>query len=274
MTEYVRDIHQQFWSDPLVPHLTIRTTEHSTQGYKSHSHPELSIGIIKSGSTCLSINQEQLFLEPEDIVLIEPNKVHACNPIANQPRSYHMLYIDNNWCCQHLSMLYGYPVSQFVCEQAIITQRDDWSLLIAKLFKNDTQTLSSDINQKLINLLNHYCSPINESSHNDDLAFKVKRCLLQDIVNPPTLGAMGEEFGRSKEALIRSFKQRFGTTPKSFLNNNRVEKAKILLRTGTNIVDAAIEVGFSDQSQLHRAFVNYTASTPRQYQQANINFRQ
>uniref|UniRef100_UPI0034578CB3 helix-turn-helix domain-containing protein n=1 Tax=uncultured Vibrio sp. TaxID=114054 RepID=UPI0034578CB3 len=53
---------------------------------------------------------------------------------------------------------------------------------------------------------------------------------------------------------------------KSFLSNYRVEKAKVLLKGGMEITDVANELGFFDQSQLHRTFVSYTASTP-----GNIN---
>jgi hypothetical protein len=51
------------------------------------------------------------------MILIAPDVVHACNPIAGTPRSYHMLYIDNDWCCKLLSALYKQNVEQFTCEQ-------------------------------------------------------------------------------------------------------------------------------------------------------------
>ncbi|WP_245868824.1 helix-turn-helix transcriptional regulator, partial [Vibrio fujianensis] len=105
-----------------------------------------------------------------------------------------------------------------------------------------------------------------------ELVFKLRNRLLQDITCPPSLEAVSKELGRSKETLIRIFKRHLGITPKSFLNNSRVAKAKILLKRGMSIVDVAAEVGFSDQSQFHRTFVNYTASTPRQYQQITSIF--
>ncbi|MFV0447014.1 MAG: helix-turn-helix domain-containing protein [Vibrio sp.] len=53
---------------------------------------------------------------------------------------------------------------------------------------------------------------------------------MQDITCAPSLEDVSREFGRSKETLIRIFKKHLGITPKSFLNNSRVEKAKILLK--------------------------------------------
>lgn len=54
----VCDINQHFWSNPNIPHLVIRSTCNGTIGYKAHSHSELSVGIIDSGSTpAIRINQ-------------------------------------------------------------------------------------------------------------------------------------------------------------------------------------------------------------------------
>ena len=274
MANTVRDINQQFWSNKCAPHLTIRATHNSIQGYKAHSHSELSIGLIESGTTCLSMSDEQIVLNKGDIILIEPNKVHACNAIDGKPRSYHMLYVDKAWCCEILSTLYGYEVTQFTCEQNLLTSIRDNKLagLISAQLAQESQELASEVDREVFNLLSYYCSPSTERENDDELAYKVRNRLLENIATPPSLNIISQEFGRSNESLIRSFKRRFGITPKSFLNNNRVEKAKLLLKCGMNIVDVATEVGFSDQSQLHRAFVNYTASTPRQYQQVKSIF--
>lgn len=275
MSNAVRNINQIFWNSDAIPHLTIRTTYNSVQNYKAHSHAELSIGVIESGSTHLSTPKEQIVLNKGDIVLIEPNMIHACNPVHGMPRSYHMLYVSNDWCCDVLSRLYGYKITQFTCDRNQVPHLEndtDLASLICRLMELGSQTLATEINSYLFNLLSHYCSPQHNQENNDELAYKMRNRLLKDMVYPPSLEILSQEFGRPKESLIRRFKSRFNITPKSFLNNSRVEKAKILLKGGMSIVDVANEVGFSDQSQFHRTFVNYTASTPRQYQQITSIF--
>lgn len=300
MTETVRNINQRYWSSKSTPHLTIRTTDSSLQSYKAHSHSELSIGILLSGSTCLTLPTGQTILHTGDSVIIEPNMVHACNPIGEFPRSYYMLYVDTQWCCQVLSALYGYRVNQFTCDQSLLSECEFTSELIktvCSLLEHKPQPFTAEkpfisekpsISEKqstiekqptdekrtalqmdhhLFHLLSRFCSPSHHQEEDDGLAVKVKSRLLEDISVSLSLDTVSQEFGRPTESLIRSFKRRFGITPKAFLNNHRVEKAKVLLKSGMNIVDVATEVGFSDQSQLHRVFVNYTASTPRQYQQ-------
>ncbi|WP_435236532.1 AraC family transcriptional regulator [Psychromonas sp. PT13] len=273
MSNTVRHINQQFWSSKYIPMLSVRSTYNSVQNYKTHEHAELSIGLIKDGETCLSINNKHIILKKGDIIFIEPNKFHACNTITDAPRSYHMLYIDNTWVCEILSTLYRHKVTQVSCDRGQYSCGKGGYLisLIEAMIDNESSETAAKIEAEITHLIGHHCFP-SAAFDSQKLANKVKKRLLENTVNPPSLNVMSLEFGRSKESIIRNFKRCFGITPKSFLNNYRVERAKILLRDGMNIMDVALEVGFSDQSQLHRSFVNYTASTPRQYQQITSIF--
>ncbi len=275
MTNTVRDINQCFWSSNRLPYLTIRTTFNSTQGYKAHSHSELSIGIIDQGSTLLTMPSGEVALEKGDIILIEPNLVHSCNPVDEMPRSYHMLYLDSDWCCGVLSKLYGDEISEFSCDKKLLSaSNNETSLneLIFSLINQETDKIAAEVEHCLLHILNRYCSPKTNDRTDSELAERLKNRLLEDITSASSLDLISSELGRPKETLIRNFKKYFGITPKAFLNNCRVEQAKVLLKQGMSIVDVAAEVGFSDQSQLHKAFVNYTASTPRQYQQITSIF--
>lgn len=275
MAETVRDVNQRFWKNKDIPYLTIRTTCNSTQSYKAHSHRELSIGIIESGETLLSLPNENVVLKNGDIILIAPNVVHACNPLANKPRSYHMLYLDDEWCCKVLSKIYGYEIEQYHCEQKLHSAWQgnlNLSDLIFKLLNSPNNDVVATVESSLLNLVSRYCVPQTHNEDESELVTQLRERLLLDIACAPSLDLVSQELGRPKETLIRLFKKQLGITPKSFLNNSRIEKAKILLKSGMNIVDVAAEVGFSDQSQLHRTFVNYTASTPRQYQQVTSIF--
>jgi gentisate 1,2-dioxygenase len=88
-----RHIHQTFSRQPGVE---LRSTWHSTQAYKRHSHVQLSVGAIVEGKTRCVCNGQEYLLEAGDIVVIPAYVPHSCNPVADQPRSYHMLYIDTD----------------------------------------------------------------------------------------------------------------------------------------------------------------------------------
>ena len=76
--------------------LELRSTWQSTQAYKRHSHPQLSIGAIMDGQTCCVCHDREYILNPGDLIVIPASAPHSCNPVAGQPRSYHMLYIDTD----------------------------------------------------------------------------------------------------------------------------------------------------------------------------------
>lgn len=268
MENRVRHIHQHFWRGKHFPQLVIRSTQQSFNAYKAHSHAEFSIGMITAGRTCLTIKNENIVLSQGEVVFIEPEEVHACNPISGEARSYYMLYIDNRWCLEQLSRMYGVSVEKFTCHHRVMKDH----VLFEKIMRyvelfitHDSLKNAEKLEQELQSLLMSHCSPVFSTRSEHGLACEIQQRLLQDFTQPPLLEALAQELGYSQESVIRTFKRHFGITPKAFLNNRRIEQAKLLLRSGMNIVDVAYEVGFSDQSQLHRAFVNYTASTPKQY---------
>jgi len=66
----------------------------------------------------------------------------------------------------------------------------------------------------------------------------------------------------------RLFKETTGFTPHQYVINCRIEKAKELLKQGKlSIAEIAKEVGFVDQSHLHRYFKRKVGITPKQFSQ-------
>jgi AraC family transcriptional regulator len=64
----------------------------------------------------------------------------------------------------------------------------------------------------------------------------------------------------------RLFKQSIGMTPHQYLSQQRVERAKELLKkTDRLIIDIALECGFSSHSHLSKQFRQITGITPKTY---------
>ncbi|HVS03716.1 MAG TPA: helix-turn-helix transcriptional regulator, partial [Thermoanaerobaculia bacterium] len=68
--------------------------------------------------------------------------------------------------------------------------------------------------------------------------------------------------GSSRHHLVRLFREEVGVTPYDYLIQVRVRRAQELLAAGWPIVEAAQEVGFADQSHLHRHFKRRLGVTP------------
>ncbi|MCT6665007.1 AraC family transcriptional regulator [Enterobacter mori] len=221
--------------------LELRSTWQSTQAYKRHSHPQLSIGAIVEGQTCCVCHDREYILNPGDLIVIPACAPHSCNPVGGQPRSYHMLYID----------------TELPLALQVIRSPD----LFAH-YLDVVETLSPASVETLLSALPH-CADNADALRSTSQ--QVQEAFLSDLAAPPSLDELAQRFSLRKETLIRTFKQDTGLTPGSFLNISRVEYAKARLRAGDDIADVGYQSGFADQSHFHKTFVSYTAATPRQY---------
>jgi len=86
--------------------------------------------------------------------------------------------------------------------------------------------------------------------------------LLEDI----TVSRIADELGMSQYYFSRLFKQSIGVSPYQYVMQQRIERAKYLLRTTSLSVAAiALQVGFSNQNQLTIQFRRFTGVTPSGY---------
>ncbi len=284
MSQTSRSINQQYWRFESLPHIELRRTEFSTQHYKPHSHKQLSIGAILEGCTYVNYQGREQLAQAGDLVIINPNKVHYCNPSSGHFRSYYMLYLDAGWCQEKLSALYSqvvpsgeFDLQQIHCSQ--MTLQDpvlfkQYIQVINYFIENELSQADLMLDQLMLQLFSQHFSPIVhiasgiQAPSEHKFTQYCRQSLLADMALPPGLDQIAQELDCRTETLIRYFKRDMGISPKAFLNNARIEQAKILLKGGSNLSDAALEVGFSDQSHFHKAFVNYTSATPRQYQKS------
>jgi AraC-like DNA-binding protein len=268
---------QLFWRNSALTFVELRSTYDSLQRYKPHFHPQLSFGAVISGRTRAVCGEREHLLQEGDLVLVAPHAVHSCNPIARQPRSYHMLYVNEAWCSENVAVFRN---KSFASDSCVIRS----NLLFAEYLKfvealphRGVSEVAAEL-QRLLTAALASKRTIVAKPQPERLAERIRQALLENIGERVTLDELAHAFGCRKETIIRVFRRAFHITPYAFLSNVRVEQAKQRLQRGEKIADVAADLGFSDQAQLHRTFVSYTASTPGQYRRAHptptINIRQ
>lgn len=261
-----------FWRDPALPFLEIRTVQDGRQVcYARHSHEHFSIGAITGGVSSYLSLQDRYQVAHGSVVLMNPGEVHACNPIANQAWSYHMLYVDTAWLAQ-LQHEIGLSANQdFHCfsprlsEDAALFR--DLQQLVARCLSADYATLgkqeaATSFFAQLHTRL-HTVTPSSAGQHrrlqrvaefiDDQYASDLR---LEDICAASSLSA---------SYLIRAFRQRYHMTPHEYLLDRRIRRGKTLLRSGQSIAQVAQTLGFADQAHFQRTFKRLVAATPGQY---------
>jgi AraC-like DNA-binding protein len=92
--------------------------------------------------------------------------------------------------------------------------------------------------------------------------------LAAHLQQPVAMGALSALTGMSRFQLTRRFQQRFGLPLHGYHLHLRLEEAKRRLASGTAIASVAADLGFVDQSHLHRRFKGAFGMTPGQWRAA------
>ncbi|MGF1514734.1 MAG: helix-turn-helix domain-containing protein [Elainellaceae cyanobacterium] len=125
-----------------------------------------------------------------------------------------------------------------------------------------------------IHLLRYYCAFKGKvKSDTGGLApYKLKEILAYIKTNLAdgdlSLGAMADLAQLSSYYFSRQFKQSTGYAPHKYVMQQRIEKAKRLLKQRQlPLMQVAFECGFSNQSHFGKVFKQATGTTPRRYRE-------
>lgn len=273
-------IEQSFWAPPGLPFLEIRSTFDNFSPYADHFHQSFSLGLILKGHTIFTCGCGKYLAEAGDLVLIEPEMVHSCNPLEGVSRSYHMLYLDPDWCLEQIEAFVppdfqpkGLPQSESAAlaagwnlknrvlkDQAVFKQALDFVEAIQKGRLDSAPAFGRLMGRLLAENLSG-SSPV----HDSPAVSKTLNLFGGNLSKRRKLAEVAGALGLRRESLIRSFRRSRGLTPGAYLQCLRLSKARRLLRQGADIAETALAAGFTDQSHLHRMFVKYCSATPGQY---------
>ena len=132
------------------------------------------------------------------------------------------------------------------------------------------------VNTLILHLLEHYTTTrpnLTECKSGQLPQYKLQRVI--DYINAYldcdlSLKELSNLVQMSPSYFSQLFKQTTGQTPHQYVIHCRVERTKYLLQQGNlSIAEIAKEVGFTDQSHLHRHFKRLVGITPKNY--ANLN---
>ncbi|OYQ34767.1 AraC family transcriptional regulator [Niveispirillum lacus] len=255
-----------FWRDPALPHLEAREVmDGRTVCYVPHSHATFSIGAITGGHSEYLTGTDRYQAFAGTVVLMNPEIVHSCNPVNDQPWSYRMLYVDTGWLATVQGQREFRPLAAVISRDAGL--HADLMALFDLLFDMAVDAGEKDAGARAFfaglagRVEGAELPPAADHGALVRAADYITRYCTRDLRVEEVAAACG----LSPSYLIRAFKARYGLTPHAYLTNQRVRAGQAGLRQGQPIAEVALDTGFADQAHFQRVFKAHVAATPGQY---------
>jgi len=246
----------------------MRSANHSNSCYSTHSHDEVSFGVVDYGSAKYKNLQHNYQIQAGVTVTINPGDAHSCNPDQGE-WSYRMLFIDSDWMGDLQRQMFAHKHSDYLpFKQSLLSDTKSYQQFdkLYACLRSESNPLMAE--GCLIDYCQQLFSPVLDSTPLDATTVsQVQELIMDQLDSNIPLTDFCEIANLSPFHLIRSFKHQYGQSPHAYQLDQRIKRARLLLKAGDSLADTATALGFADQSHFQRNFKKRTALTPRQYQQ-------
>lgn len=265
------DSIHHFWRTPALPFVESRRASDSAACYAPHSHSTLSIGAVDGGESVFSREGRRQKLERGDVVLIPAGEVHSCNPVEDGRWSYQMLYLDPAWICAVAGEMGAFDamvLNQLPADVAPRRVHERLTQLNECLFG---ASADEDKEAALLVFVGDLFAEgrlrrrVRAGAQDSARLRQVQALIAERCAEVLSLDELAREAGMSRYHFVRTFSRAVGMTPHAWQLDRRIERARSLLEQGMSLADAALLLGFSDQSHFQRAFKQRVAATPGEY---------
>lgn len=248
------------------------TAMDSDRHYARHWHATYGFGLMQQGAQRSASGRGQVDAQAGDVITTNPGEVHDGRPLGGPARRWRMVYLSPAALLRVSGTGGDFAVTRPVIADAplragllhLFARLDAWE-------QGRMQALGCE--EALVRvcgeLVARHGSRVLPREVGGDLA-RVRERLADDLQNPPTLGELAAMVGASKYQLLRRFEKACGLPPHAWLQQQRAERARGLIRRGLPLAEAAAECGFSDQSHMTRVFARLYGFTPGAWRAAGL----
>lgn len=243
--------------------------------YAVHLHRQLELIYVLSGSTTVTVEQQDFLLKSGQGVLVFPNQMHG---LKNVDAGQNLLCIFEPDICHSFRHFFqnkkpshnDFAVSTLSGHSHIALQGLE---TLAATMEKDRPT-PSDVQIYAEGYLTLLLAdllpalPLQTRKNTEDLELEQRLLLYLDAhyTEELSLESLSKEFGVSRFVLSRIFTEKLHTTFPDYVNSRRLDYARdLLLSTELSVTQIALDAGFGSSRTFFRAFQDSFHTTPGAY---------
>ena len=271
-SHYTLDREQTFTIRGTAKLLNVASAKYGGDWHSvPHTHNHMELFYIVGGRGQFLIEDNIYPVNPNDLVVINPNVTHTELSLNAQPLEYivlgiegieltireesngrfcildHFVSVEITTCLRNIlrEMEQKQPGYEDICQAFM-------EILIIRLMRNIDLSLPAE---PPVTTGNRQCAAVRRYI---DLHFK----------EPLTLEQLAEEAHMNKYYLSHTFKRAYGVSPINYMISRRIEESKYLLaETDLSLSQIAQLLGFSSLSYFSQVFRRTEAISPMEYRQ-------
>lgn len=242
--------------------------------YSKHSHDSFGLTFIHEGKIELDFHLKQSqYLLPQKIAVFNINEVHQTKAISKETLGYYGLHLDLEYCLSIQKKLFGKNKEFFVMKSNILNEKEiyeDLKTLLDSIINNEEKPYSKELESIVSSIFQKYSTfeeNNNSKKEEKDFLKVIEDYILNNIQDQISLKDLALEVGYNESYISRVFKKKFGLSPHAFIVNKKVNilKDRLLKQDDVSISQLSSEMGFYDQSHLHKVFKRVYALSPKKY---------
>jgi AraC-like DNA-binding protein len=246
---------------------------HPSPRFGRHAHPTYALGVVTAGVNRYRYRGAWVEAPAGSLCTVTPDEPHEVEPAGRRGFAYRCLYPTEELLRAAAEGVADRPVRGRLALPPVIADETAAGLVHALFDLSGEPRLSAET--RLLALLarvarRHALRPVQgrAAALPPRAVARARDFLAANAPGNVTLAELSAIAGLSPFALVRGFSAAYGLPPHAWLIQERVRRAKALLRSGSTPAEAAAAAGFADQSHLTRHFRRILGFTPGRYRRA------
>ncbi len=261
------EVHQFYEGDvPII--LYPGKKKYRNVPFLVNKHRDLELLFVRDGKIEMHLDDAVFSATAGEIIVANCNVLHNIVPIT-ETVLYDCLLIDKEFCCR-----YGFEIDKNHIKEIIEDSELFNCINRIKQFMGDINSkyrvaeVTAEVLKVLLILFGRYLVMAEDKSTygNREMLEKGLEYIHEHFSEQIDVDAVADYSGYSKYYFCRRFKEITGCTVNTYINMQRVSRAKELLtQSGSRVNEVALECGFNSVPYFSQIFKKYVRRSPGEY---------